>query len=157
MRSAQRMCCGWATPHCWHVQVVASAASDSASRMAIFATINSVSAIVIAGLQLFATGFLLTRLKLPTALAASAIFAAGLMAVIAIHPSPVVVGGGEVIRKVGRSDSLLLLVSHVSGMELSHITEAHGLRMPYEAELSQDQTMPAFCPCCTPCSCVCRS
>ncbi|CAL5227576.1 g10572 [Coccomyxa viridis] len=80
--------------------VVASAASDSASRMAIFATINSASALVIAGLQLFATGFLLTRLKLPAALAASAAVAAVVMAVIAVHPSPVVVGGGEVIRKV---------------------------------------------------------
>ena len=110
MRSAPRMCYGWATPHCWHVQVVASAASDAASRMAIFATINSVSAIVIAGLQLFATGFLLTRLKLPTALAASAVFAAGLMSVIAVHPSPVVVGGGEVIRKVCTREPLQLLV-----------------------------------------------
>ena len=69
--------------------------------MAIFATINSVSAIVIAGLQLFATGFLLTHLKLPAALAASAMVAAGVMAAIAVHPSPAIVGGGEVIRKVG--------------------------------------------------------
>ena len=83
------------------MQVVASSASDSASRMAIFATINSASALVIAGLQLFATGFLLTRLKLPAALTASSAVAAGVMAVIAFHPSPVVVGGGEVIRKVG--------------------------------------------------------
>jgi len=68
--------------------------------MAIFATINSVSAFVIAGLQLSATGFLLTRLKLPTALAASAMFTAGLMAVIAVHPSAAIVGGGEIVRKV---------------------------------------------------------
>ena len=97
---------------CRRLQVVASAASDSASRMAIFATINSVSAIVIAALQLFATGFLLTRLQLPAALAASALFAAGHMAVIAVHPSPVIVGGGEVIRKV------------------SHLYKAHALLGP---------------------------
>ena len=83
------------------LQVVASAATDAASRMAIFATINSVSAVVIAVLQLSATGFLLTRLKLPAALAASALFTAGLMAAIAVHPSPALVGGGEVCRKVG--------------------------------------------------------
>ena len=83
------------------LQVVASAAADAASRMAIFATINSVSAVVIAVLQLSATGFLLTRLKLPAALAASALFTAGLMAAIAVHPSPALVGGGEVLRKVG--------------------------------------------------------
>ncbi len=83
------------------LQVVASAAADAASRMAIFATINSVSAVVIAVLQLSATGFLLTRLKLPAALAASALFTAGLMAAIAAHPSPAPVGGGEVLRKVG--------------------------------------------------------
>ena len=79
---------------------MASAAANSASRMAIFATINSASAFVIAGLQLFTTGFLLKHLKLPAALGASAAFAAGLMAVIAVHPSAAVVGGGEVLRKV---------------------------------------------------------
>ena len=68
--------------------------------MAIFATINSVSAVVIAVLQLSATGFLLTRLQLPAALATSALFTAGLMAAIAVHPSPALVGGGEVFRKV---------------------------------------------------------
>ena len=83
------------------LQVVASAAADAASRMAIFATINSASAVVIAVLQLSATGFLLTRLKLPAALAMSALFTAGLMAAIALHPSPALVGGGEVFRKVG--------------------------------------------------------
>ena len=99
------------------LQVVASAAADAASRMAIFATINSVSAVVIAVLQLSATGFLLTRLKLPAALAASALFTAGLMATIAAHPSPALVGGGEVLRKVGSlcSDAKLEISSPMTG------------------------------------------
>lgn len=83
------------------LQVVAAAASDAASRMALFGSINSASAVVIAALQLAATGRLLKRLGLATALTVSPTFAAVLMLGIAVWPTPVMVASGEVLRKVG--------------------------------------------------------
>ncbi|BDA46374.1 hypothetical protein COCOBI_08-4660 [Coccomyxa sp. Obi] len=80
--------------------VVSSAASDAASRMALFGSINSASAFVIALLQLAATGRLLKHLGLATALALSPTFAAALMVGIAVSPTPLVVASGEVLRKV---------------------------------------------------------
>jgi len=83
------------------LQVVAAAASDAASRMALFGSINSASAVVIAALQLAATGRLLKLLGLATALTVSPAFAAVLMLGIAVWPTPVMVASGEVLRKVG--------------------------------------------------------
>ncbi|KAK9906792.1 hypothetical protein WJX75_008123 [Coccomyxa subellipsoidea] len=77
--------------------VVASAAGDAASRMALFGSINSASAFVIAVLQLAATGRLLKRLGLATALTVSPAFAAALMLGIAVSPTPLVVAAGEVV------------------------------------------------------------
>ena len=81
-------------------KVVASAAGDAASRMALFGSINSASAFVIVLLQLAATGRLLKRLGLATALTVSPAFAAALMLGIAVSPTPLVVAAGEVLRKV---------------------------------------------------------
>ncbi len=81
-------------------KVVASAAGDAASRMALFGSINSASAFVIALLQLAATGRLLKLLGLATALTVSPAFAAALMLAIAVWPTPLVVASGEVLRKV---------------------------------------------------------
>ncbi|EIE23972.1 hypothetical protein COCSUDRAFT_47078 [Coccomyxa subellipsoidea C-169] len=77
--------------------VVASAAGDAASRMALFGSINSASAFVIALLQLAATGRLLKLLGLATALTVSPAFAAALMLAIAVWPTPLVVASGEVV------------------------------------------------------------
>jgi hypothetical protein len=68
--------------------------------MALFAQINSASALVIAALQLAATGHLLRRLGLARALACSPAVATLLMLGIAAAPSPLMVASGEVLRKV---------------------------------------------------------
>ena len=84
---------------CLPVQVVAAAAGSANARMALFAQINSASAVVIAALQLAATGRLLARMGLAPALAASPAITAMLMAAIALAPSPFTVASGEVLRK----------------------------------------------------------
>lgn len=96
------LCNGW-------VQVVSSAASDAASRMALFGSINSASALVIALLQLAATGRLLKHLGLAIALTLSPTFAAALMLGIAVSPTPLVVASGEVLRKASHLQSQILL------------------------------------------------
>jgi hypothetical protein len=68
--------------------------------MAIFASINSVSALVIAALQLAATGHILRRLGIAVSLTASPAFAAVLTLCIAVWPTALVVASGEVLRKV---------------------------------------------------------
>ena len=80
-------------------QVVAAAAHSAHARMALFAQINSASAVVIAALQLAATGRLIRRLGLAPALALSPAVSAALMAAIALAPTPFTVASGEVLRK----------------------------------------------------------
>ncbi|KAK9817839.1 hypothetical protein WJX72_002918 [[Myrmecia] bisecta] len=79
--------------------IVASAAGDASSRMALFATINSVSACVIVLLQVAATSRLLKRLGIALALSASPAMAALSMVCIALWPTPTMVGLGEIARK----------------------------------------------------------
>eukprot|EP00884_Botryococcus_braunii_P013643 jgi/Botrbrau1/2227/Bobra.101_2s0055.1 len=80
--------------------VVAASSASAASRMALFATINSLSAVVIATLQIAATGRLLQRLGLAVALAGSPVVAGTLLLGIAVWPSPRMVATAEVLRKV---------------------------------------------------------
>ncbi|KAK9808473.1 hypothetical protein WJX73_010171 [Symbiochloris irregularis] len=80
--------------------VVAEASDQSHTRMAIFAKINSASALAIMTLQLLATGRMLKILKVPWALAASPLIAAIVLAVAAVHPSLPVIAAAEVLRKV---------------------------------------------------------
>lgn len=80
--------------------VVAGGGGTASQRVATFASLNSMSAGAVALIQLTATGHMLSKLGVAWSLTAAPLISVCLMAATALYPNIVMIGVGEILRKV---------------------------------------------------------